>query len=210
MSDTNQRRAGRTATREPLLHLASASPRRHEILQAIGVEHTFAGVGIDETPLPDEGVADLVLRLAVGKAMASRALGSGAPLILGADTIVSLDGQAFGKPGSKEEALYMLSRLSGRVHTVQTAVALLAGDRKLSAVSSSEVQFREIHAGEALAYWHTGEPSDKAGAYAIQGRGGIFVASIRGSFSCIVGLPVFETASLLKRAGIEILGVPED
>lgn len=198
------------ATKKPLLHLASASPRRREILMSIGVEHTFAGVGIDETPLPGEPVADLVLRLAVGKAMASRAMGRDDPVILGADTIVSLDGQTFGKPGSKDEALHMLSCLSGRVHTVQTAVAVLAGDRELSAMSSSDVRFRDIHPAEALAYWQTGEPSGKAGAYAIQGRGGIFVESIRGSFSCIVGLPVFETARLLKSAGIEILGVPQE
>lgn len=192
------------------MHLASASPRRREILTAIGVEHTFAGVDIDETPLPGEPAADLVLRLASGKAMAAVARGRDEPVILGADTVVSLDGQAFGKPGSKDEALHMLSCLSGRVHTVQTAVALLAGGRKMSAVSACDVRFRDIHADEALAYWQTGEPIGKAGGYAIQGRGGIFVESISGSFSCIVGLPVFETACLLARAGVGILALPRD
>lgn len=195
---------------EPRLHLASASPRRREILRAIGVPHTFAGVDIDETPLPGETPAGLVQRLAVSKARASRAARRPGPVILGADTVVSIDGEVFGKPASQDEALHMLSCLSGRVHTVQTAVALVTAVGELSAMASSEVRFRDIHPDEARAYWQTGEPVGKAGAYAIQGKGGIFVESIQGSFSCIVGLPVFETARLLQSAGIRILGLPRD
>ena len=186
------------------LHLASASPRRREILAAIGVAHTYAGVGIDETPTAGEPPPELALRLALGKARAALAE-RGEPVILGADTVVSLDGELFGKPASEEEAMYMLSRLSGRVHAVHTAVAVLAGGRELTAVSASDVRFREIAPGEARAYWATGEPEGKAGAYAIQGRGGVFVEELSGSYTGVMGLPVFETAALLARAGIEVL-----
>jgi septum formation protein len=195
---------------EPGLHLASASPRRREILRAMGVQHTYAGVDIDETPQTQETPDQLVLRLALAKARASRARHRGHPVILGADTVVSLDGQLFGKPASQQEALGMLSSLSGRVHTVLTAVAVIAAEREMSAVAVSSVRFREIEPQEALAYWQTGEPVGKAGAYAIQGKGGIFVESISGSFSCIVGLPVFETARLLQSAGIRILRTLRD
>jgi septum formation protein len=200
----------REAATEQRLHLASASPRRREILRALGVDHTFAGVDIDETPRTHEPPAELVLRLALAKARTSRARHQDRPVILGADTVVSLDGQVFGKPASRTHALEMLSRLSGRAHTVLTAVVVIAGEREWSAVASSSVRFREIEPREAVAYWQTGEPVGKAGAYAIQGKGGIFVESIAGSFSCIVGLPVFETARLLQGAGIPILGTLRD
>ncbi len=189
----------------PRLHLASASPRRREILAALGVAHSWAGVGIDETPAAGEPPSALAPRLALGKARAALAAGRKEPVILGADTVVSLDGELFGKPGSEEEAMYMLSRLSGRVHAVHTAVAVLAAGRERCAVSASDVQFRELEPGEARAYWATGEPEGKAGAYAIQGRGGIFVAALRGSYSGVMGLPVFETAALLSEAGIDVL-----
>lgn len=192
---------------KPALHLASASPRRREILTSMGVPHSFGGTEVDETPQPGEAARDLVRRLAMAKARAARAARlSAAPVILAADTVVSLDGRVFGKPASRDDALQMLSCLSGRAHTVQTAVALLADGRELSAVSRSEVRFRDIDPFEARAYWETGEPADKAGAYAIQGRGGIFVESLTGSHSGVMGLPVFETAQLLKEAGIEVLG----
>jgi septum formation protein len=174
------------------------------------VDHTFAGVDIDETPSMHESPAELVLRLALAKARTSGARHPDRPVILGADTVVSLDGQVLGKPASRAHALDMLSRLSARAHTVLTAVAVIAGERESSAVASSTVRFREIEPREAAAYWQSGEPVGKAGAYAIQGKGGIFVESISGSFSCIVGLPVFETAGLLRDAGIEILGSSRD
>jgi septum formation protein len=189
---------------KPVLHLASASPRRREILTAIGVPHSFAGADIDETPRPGEAAGDLVQRLAFGKARAARARPSREPFILAADTVVSLDGRVFGKPRSREDALHMLACLSGRVHRVETAVVLLADGRELSALSSSEVRFCRIDPDEARAYWETGEPAGKAGAYAIQGRGGMFVESLSGSCSGVMGLPVFETARLLKEAGIGV------
>ncbi len=189
----------------PRLHLASASPRRREILAALGVPHSYAGADIDETPAADERPAELALRLALGKARAAREAGREEPVILGADTVVSLGGELFGKPVSEEEAIYMLSRLSGRVHAVHTAIAVLEGGRELTAVSASEVRFREIAPAEARAYWATGEPAGKAGAYAIQGRGGIFVGALTGSHSGVMGLPVFETAALLAQAGIDVL-----
>jgi septum formation protein len=192
----------------PVLHLASASPRRREILAALGVRHTWGGVDIDETPMRNEPADELALRLALDKARTSRAARAAETLILGADTVVALDGRPFGKAGSEEEALCMLSQLSGREHTVFTAVALCTGKREMSTVSRSSVRLRTIETAEAIAYWRSGEPLGKAGAYAIQGTGGIFVASLSGSYSGVVGLPVYETAGLLRQAGIDLLHLP--
>lgn len=190
---------------EPLLHLASASPRRREILTAIGVGFTFAGVDIDETPAAAERATNLVVRLAVEKAAAGdRCRQNGMPVI-GADTIVLAGDRILGKPVSKEDALEMLALLSGRTHRVLTAVAIISGDDMKSALSDTEVRFREIAPDEARAYWQSGESGDKAGAYAIQGKGGLFVESLSGSYSGVVGLPVFETAALLRWAGISVL-----
>lgn len=192
----------------PLLHLASASPRRREILASLGIRHTWQGVDVDETPLQDEAADALALRLAMAKARAARAARSAAAIFLGADTVVSIDDRNFGKAGSEEEALFMLSRLSGREHTVVTGVALCSRNGEMSALSQSSVHFRVIDPAEALAYWRSGEPAGKAGAYAIQGIGGIFVTSLRGSYSGVVGLPVYETAELLRQAGIDLLRGP--
>ena len=189
---------------EPVLHLASASPRRREILATLGVAHSWQGVAVDETPRPGETDAALVERLARAKAQAALASrGNGLP-ILGADTIVSLEGQLFGKARSREETLYMLESLSGRVHRVLTAVAMIAGGRERVATAATEVRMRAIEPAEALAYWRSGECEGKAGAYAIQGLGGMFVSSIAGSYTAVVGLPVFETAMLLKEAGVDV------
>jgi septum formation protein len=190
---------------EAVLHLASASPRRREILAALGVRHTWGGVDIDETPLQGESGDDLALRLALGKARACREMRADEPVILGVDTVVTLDGLIFGKSDSEDEALFMLSRLSGRTHKVFTALALSTAGRELTAVSRSDVQMRPIAPQEARAYWRSGEAAGKAGAYAIQGLGGIFVAAVSGSYSGVVGLPVFETAGLLRHAGIDLL-----
>jgi len=160
---------------------------------------------MDETPLQDEPAAALVLRLARGKARKSRQIHSDEPVILGADTIVLLDGRVFGKAGSQDEALCMLANLSGRSHTVLTAVAVSTPRQEIAAVSETRVQLRNIDPDEALRYWQSGEPAGKAGAYAIQGIGGIFVESLTGSWSGVVGLPVFETARLLRKAGVEVL-----
>jgi nucleoside triphosphate pyrophosphatase len=185
------------------LHLASRSPRRRQILDALGVPYTCAGVDVEEQPLPGEAARDMVLRLARAKAAAANVAGGRA--VLGADTAVVLDGEIFGKPADRDDGLGMLARLSGHTHAVLTGVALQTAQGVMTALSISEVRFRDIGRDEALAYWQSGEPCDKAGAYAIQGRGGIFVAEIRGSYSGVVGLPVFETAQLLKNAGVPVL-----
>lgn len=190
---------------QPVLHLASASPRRRDILTAMGVTFSHGGVDIDEMPAPGEAVADMVQRVTRAKALAAEQNGEIAIPVLAADTAVALGDRIFGKPASKEQALDMLGSLSGQVHRVLTAVALLSGGELLTALSVTQVTFREIRPDEALAYWQSGEPRGKAGAYAIQGRGGIFVESLAGSYSGVVGLPVFETAGLLTAAGINVL-----
>ena len=188
----------------PRLHLASSSPRRSEILAALGLDFSSGGVDLDESRLAGETPEAMVLRLAAAKARAAAV--DAATLVLGADTAVVLGEQIFGKPGDGDEAVAMLHSLSGKTHRVLTGVALRAPAGVQTALSATEVRFREIRSDEALAYWQSGEPCDKAGAYAIQGLGGAFVAAISGSYSGVVGLPVFETVELLRQAGIEILG----
>jgi len=190
---------------QPVLHLASASPRRRDILTAMGVPFSHAGVDIDERPAPGEAVADMVQRVTRAKALAAERSANLTIPVLAADTAVALGDRIFGKPASKEQALDMLGSLSGQVHRVLTAVVLLSGDQLKTTLSVTQVTFREIRPDEALAYWQSGEPQGKAGAYAIQGRGGIFVESLTGSYSGVVGLPVFETAGLLRAAGINVL-----
>jgi len=188
------------------LHLASASPRRREILDALGLRYTFAGVDVDETRLSGEAADTMALRLAVAKAETGAQTAESGCVILAADTVVALGDTVFGKPSSEAAALSMLAELSGRHHKVITGVAVLSENGLCAAVSESIVQFREISADEAAHYWQSGEPRDKAGAYAIQGKGGIFVESLSGSYSCVVGLPVFETARMLGDAGVPVLG----
>ncbi len=186
------------------LHLASASPRRREILTTLGVRFSYAGEDVDERPRPDEQATDLVVRLAKDKARAALGSRPGAT-VLGADTIVVLGERIFGKPQSEQQAQEMLAALSGRTHEVLTAVALLYSEVEQSVLSCTRVTFRRVSAAEAKAYWECGEPCDKAGGYAIQGRGGVFVEGLQGSYSGVVGLPVFETAALLGAAGIDVL-----
>lgn len=140
----------------------------------------------------------MVLRLAREKARAAAGDGE---VVVAADTAVVVDGESFGKPVNREHALAMLAQLSGRDHEVLTGVAVCANGRVDAAISRTRVSFRAISRDEALHYWRTGEPRDKAGAYGIQGLGGVFVSNIEGSYSGVVGLPVFETAALLARAG---------
>lgn len=189
----------------PELHLASASPRRRDILTSLGIRFSYAGTDIDESPRTSESPHNLVSRLALAKAAAGLGHHGTESPVLAADTIVVAAGRILGKPGSRDEAVDMLRRLSGQEHRVLTAVCVVKGETSQSAVSETIVRFREIDHDEALAYWHSGEPVGKAGAYAIQGMGGIFVRSISGSYSGVVGLPVFETAGLLRNAGIEII-----
>ena len=187
---------------EPRLTLASRSPRRSEILTAIGIPFDVRAADVDEARLDGEAPVDMVVRLALQKAR-TVAPDVSRP-VLGADTAVVLGEQLFGKPEDEDDAVRMLMALAGHKHEVATGVALVTNEIELTALSITEVQFRDIGRDEARRYWHSGEPRDKAGAYAIQGRGGVFVEAIMGSFTGVVGLPVYETAGLLAQAGIEI------
>ena len=187
--------------------LASQSPRRAELLRQIGVQFRQQAVDLDETPGIGELAADYVLRLAVEKAKAGWrwqfANDVDVPLMaMGSDTTVVLAGDILGKPANREQGLAMLQRLSGCTHQVMTAVALYYQDINkqqhcLSALSVTDVEFRAVSDAELEAYWQTGEPIGKAGAYAIQGRGAIFIERIAGSYSGVVGLPLHETHQLL-------------
>lgn len=191
----------------PVLQLASASPRRRALLEQIGVAHEAVPASVDERARPGESPRDYVERLALAKARAvPQEPGRAALPVLAADTTVVLEGDLLGKPLDRAEALAMLTRLSGRPHQVLTAVALIAQGLEWVRTSVSSVRFREIAAAEREAYWATGEPRDKAGAYAIQGLGAVFVASLEGSYSGVMGLPLYETAELLREAGIPYWG----
>jgi septum formation protein len=184
------------------IYLASGSPRRRELLRQIGVSYRLIDTAVDETPLKDEAPLAYVSRVAAAKANAGWQCSrdpDDAP-VLAADTAVVLDGSILGKPRDQADALDMLRRLSGRSHEVLTAVALRCAAGLDGRVSRSVVTFRSIDAAEASAYWDTGEPRDKAGAYAIQGRAAAFITDLRGSYSGVMGLPLFETAELLRAA----------
>jgi septum formation protein len=189
---------------EDFVYLASASPRRRQLLSQIGVHFQILNVDVDESVASGEAAERYVLRLAQAKAaagLARRSAARGAP-VLGADTAVVAGGAILGKPADRADAERMLGLLSASTHEVLTAVALATDDGVLSHTSRSEVTFREIMPGEAREYWNTGESGDKAGAYAIQGYGAVFVSGLRGSFSGVMGLPLFETAQLLRAAGV--------
>ena len=191
---------------QPSLVLASASPRRRELLAQLGIDCRVRPMDVDETPLAGEDPGQYVLRLAAAKARA--AVGREAQeIVLAADTAVVCDGEIFGKPRDREDALRMLARLSARTHEVYTGVAVAADAGEDQALSLSQVEFRTISPSEAVAYWESGEPADKAGAYGIQGLGAVFVASLRGSYSGVMGLPLFETARLLAAFGYRLLHV---
>ena len=190
-------------TRLPTLLLASTSPRRREILTSLGLDFTVVPVDVDETALEGETPGDMALRLAVAKARAADP--GGDCVALGADTVVVADGRALGKPKDQADCLAMLEALSGRGHKVVTGVALHGPQGTQTALSDTDVYFREISRDEAVAYWQSGESCDKAGAYAVQGLGGIFVERVEGSYSGVVGLPVFETAALLAGAGLGVM-----
>jgi septum formation protein len=188
------------------LHLASASPRRWEILQALGLVFTAAAEDVDESRLEGEDPESMAIRLATTKAQAAANNDRHDNVILAADTVVTIGDAVFGKPESREDAVMMLELLSGKGHIVLTGVAVLCQGVVRTTVSRTSVRFREISPDEAAHYWQSGEPCDKAGAYAIQGKGGIFVEAISGSYSGVVGLPIFGTARLLGEAGIFVLG----
>lgn len=186
------------------VYLASASPRRRALLAQIGVPFQVLTVTVDESRLPGEAPDAYVLRLAREKADAgwqARPLRQPSP-VLAADTTVVLDGTILAKPADRSDGERMLRELGGRTHAVLTAVAVATAEGLISRTSRSEVTFRAISAVEARNYWATGEPRDKAGGYAIQGGAAIFIADLRGSYSGVMGLPLFETAELLEQAGV--------
>ena len=182
----------------PFLHLASQSPRRRQLLTQIGAEFALLEVAVDESRHSGENPREYVCRVATAKAEAgARALADPNALVLGADTTVVLDGELLGKPSSAQQAAALLDRLSGRKHLVLSAVAL-AGRRSALALSENTVWFRTIDAEERDAYIASGEPMDKAGGYAIQGRAAVFVSRLEGSYSSVMGLPLFELHQLLR------------
>jgi len=186
-------------TSRAFVYLASGSPRRRELLAQLGIACEVLRVAVDETPRPGEKADDLVCRLAAAKARAGLQLprARNAPVVA-ADTAVALGAELFGKPADEADAVRMLSRLGGRTHEVWTAVAIVDAKRERVELSRSEVSFRTIDADEAIAYWRTGEPADKAGGYGIQGLGALFISALKGSYSGVMGLPLFETARLLE------------
>ena len=186
--------------------LASASPRREGLLRQIGVPFWSLPVNLDESILPGESPRTLVKRLALAKARTASSTMTDSDLeivaVLGADTIVAVDENILGKPGSRSEAVSMLTRLSGRSHQVFTGIALVTAQATQAEVVISTVTFASLGGDQIEAYCDTGEPFGKAGAYAIQGIGGCFVRHISGSYSGIVGLPLYETSRLLIRSGL--------
>lgn len=186
------------------IYLASASPRRREILAGLGFAVRTCAVAIDETPQPQEAARDYVLRMAVEKNRAARTVYPEYTPLLAADTSVVAAGRILGKPESPEEAEAMLAALSGRSHSVLTAVCVWNGGRECAAVQESRVDFAVLSEKQIAAYVAGGEPLDKAGAYGIQGLGGMFVRHLSGSFSGVMGLPVYETVHLLQECGCAV------
>lgn len=192
------------------LVLASASPRRKELLDQIGVSYYVCPVDIDEIPYLLESPTDYVCRVTAEKAkVCFSEIGDALP-ILAADTTVVINGKILGKPREQEHANSMLTLLSGNIHQVLTAISLICLDKNgekqhFQLLSTTDVCFRKIGSKEIAAYWETGEPEGKAGGYAIQGLASIFVKSINGSFSGVMGLPLFETAKLLSKQGIKVI-----
>jgi septum formation protein len=186
-----------------LIYLASASPRRSALLDQIGVRHRVQPVDVDETARGDEAADQYVRRLAVLKAetLWEKLAAAQRQPVLGADTAVVLDDEILGKPRDEQDCTRMLKLLSARTHQVFTAVALRASDGCQSRVNVSEVTFRKLADEEIQRYWRSGEPADKAGAYAVQGRAALFIERIAGSYSGIMGLPLFETGELLAAIG---------
>jgi septum formation protein len=185
------------------LILASASPRRAEILRDAGYQFTVLSSAIDETPYPDESPQDLVLRLAQTKADLAAARAVGPAILIAADTEVVLDGRIFGKPGSSDDARRMLEKLSGRTHTFFTGVALvrLPDVERRSFVESTLVEFAPLSDEEIGRYLATGEPRDKAGSYAIQGYAARYIPRIEGCFFNVVGLPLARLQQALSELG---------
>ena len=189
------------------LYLASASPRRRELLKQIGIRfEVISGIDIDESQHETETPERYVGRLARDKALAgyfrisSRLEGEypNMPPVLGADTCITIDGDIVGKPASKDDGVAILQRLSGRSHKVLTAISLFDGSKERYSLCQSIVSIKTLELDEIEHYWESGEPVDKAGAYAIQGIGARFVTHLQGSYSSVVGLPLYELSELLQ------------
>lgn len=194
-----------TDTESFVIYLASASPRRRQLLQQAGICFRVIFPDVDEVLQPGESAEGFVQRMALTKARAGLALVTGenrppAP-VLGADTCVVLGNEIFGKPRDREDGMRMLTRLAGRSHEVLTGVALVTEGSEKQALSRSRVVFRPLSVNEIEDYWHGGEPADKAGAYAIQGQAAIFIERIEGSYTGIVGLPLFEVVNMIRKIG---------
>jgi septum formation protein len=187
-----------------MIYLASQSMRRQELLAQLGVRCEAITVAVHEQRLAVESPEQYVLRVAREKAGAGLLQLAGQPqaIVLGADTDVVLDGEVLGKPADAAQAAALLRRLSGRTHQVHSAVWLVSAEREQSALVSSDVRFVMLSDADIAAYVATGEPFDKAGAYAIQGRAAAFIARIEGSYSGVMGLPLHETFQLLRSFGV--------
>jgi septum formation protein len=188
------------------LCLGSASPRRAELLKQIGVNFEVRVASIDESIHGEENAADYVLRMAIDKARRVWQKNQDTTLaglpVLAADTAVVLGDWIMGKPTDREQGVEMLTALSGRTHEVLTSVSLLQAEKQVSRLSRSEVTFAPLSEADINRYWETGEPLDKAGAYAIQGKAAVFIESLKGSYSGVMGLPLFEVGHLLEEMDI--------
>jgi septum formation protein len=193
-----------------MLHLASRSPRRSELLARLGLDFGVLDIDIPEQRQPGEAPDDYGRRVAREKAGAGllRVMAVPGAVVLGADTEVVLDDEVFGKPCDDADAAAMLRRLSGRTHRVITAVSLVSASRELQTTSISEVTFAPLTEDEIVAYVASGEPRGKAGAYAIQGRAQVFISHLSGSYSGVMGLPLHETATMLRALGISMWSRP--
>jgi septum formation protein len=187
------------------LLLASGSPRRAELIGQLGIAFRIFRPEIDESIREGERALDYVRRMSHEKAYVARSELAGATALLCADTIVVIDDKILGKPAGREEATSMLEMLSGRSHRVITSVTISNQEREVTFESETIVKFRQLSKRDMEHYWATGEPIDKAGAYGIQGLGAVFVESIEGSYSNVVGLPLMETAQTLEEFGIDCL-----
>lgn len=186
-----------------MIYLASKSPRRQELLQQIGIDFELVAVEIDESPLPGESAESYVKRMAIEKSSHAWQDHMNKPL-LSADTTVVVEGNILGKPTDEADFKNMMKQLSGQTHKVMTAIAVTLDGKTDSKTSISEVSFRHLTEMEIHRYWQSGEPHDKAGGYAVQGLGAIFIEQISGSYSGIMGLPLFETAELLQAFGVTV------
>jgi septum formation protein len=186
-----------------VLRLASASPRRRQLLDLIGVPHLVTPADIDETPRDSERGDDYVVRLAREKAQAVWSQHDDLP-VLAADTTVVVDREILGKPESEADAMAMLTKLSGREHLVHTGIALRTTRAMNVGISTTRVTFGPLTEAQVRAYWASGEPQGKAGAYAIQGLGAVFVSNISGSYTGVMGLPLYATAAMLRAQGVPV------